>query len=146
MLLWSDATIELGKADRIATNFSKEEGSPGWFTVLTHEQFSCQRHFRCKSAHKHQILPILSDRVLFSVQFLDDFVQKGRFRMFRRQHRKHLIRFMNRVVKKTITHQIPQKITEFSDLSKLTENLSYHRSEERFWKISWVVKMVKFLW
>ena len=35
---------------------------------------------------------------------------------------------MTPVVKK----QIPQKTTEFLDLSKLTENLSYQRDEKRF--------------
>ena len=37
---------------------------------------------------------------------------------------------------KTVKNQIPQKITEFSDLSKLTENLRFQRDEKRFLKIS----------
>ena len=49
---------------------------------------------------------------------------------------------MTPVVKK----QLPQKTTEFSDLSKFTENLSYQRVQEAILKISWSVKSVKFLW
>ena len=33
---------------------------------------------------------------------------------------------------KTTKHQLPQKTTEFSIFSKLTENLSYQRDEKRF--------------